>query len=115
VTKVEVGDGKIDVEREIEGGHYAIEMPLPALLSIQKGINTPRYPTLPNIMKAKKKEIKDVTLDELGLSRDELKSGLSVENMALPRQERLNNVLEGEHADTVKQLVSALKEQEKVL
>jgi electron transfer flavoprotein beta subunit len=115
VTKVEVGDGKIEVEREIEGGHYDIEMPLPALLSIQKGINTPRYPTLPNIMKAKKKEIKDVTLDELGLSRDELKSGLSVENMALPRQERLNNVLEGEHADTVKQLVSALKEQEKVL
>lgn len=115
VTKFDLGDGKAEVEREIEGGHYVIEVPLPGLFTIQKGINTPRYPTLPNIMKAKKKEIKDVTLADLGLNRDDLKSGLAVENMALPRQERLNNVLEGEHADTVKQLVSALKEEEKVL
>jgi electron transfer flavoprotein beta subunit len=115
VTKITIGDGKLEAEREVEGGHYNLELPMPALLSIQKGINTPRYPTLPNIMKAKKKEIKDVTLDELGLNRDDLKSGLSIENMALPRQQRLNNMLEGEHADAVKQLVSALKETEKVL
>ncbi len=115
VTKIEMGDGSAVVEREIEGGNYEIEVPLPGLFTTEKGINTPRYPTLPNIMKAKKKEIKDVTLDELGLNRDELKSGLSVDSMELPRQERLNNVLDGEHADTVKQLVSALKEEEKVL
>lgn len=115
VTKIELGDGNAVVEREIEGGHYEVEVPLPALFTTQKGINTPRYPTLPNIMKAKKKEIKEMTLEELGLNRDDLKSGLSVENMSLPRQERLNNVLDGEHADTVKQLVSALKEEEKVL
>jgi len=115
VTKMELGDGSAVVEREIEGGNYEMEIPLPCLITTEKGINTPRYPTLPNIMKAKKKEIKDVTLDELSLNRDELKSGLAVDTLSLPRQERLNNVLEGEHADAVKQLVSALKEEEKVL
>ena len=103
------------VEREIEGGSYTIEVPLPALFTTQKGINTPRYPTLPNIMKAKKKEIKEFSLGDLGLSAEELASGIQVESMSLPRQDRLNKILEGETGERVQQLLSILREEEKVL
>jgi electron transfer flavoprotein alpha/beta subunit len=66
-------------------------------------------------MKAKKKEITEVGLSDLGLSADELDSGLVVESLSLPRQDRLGKVLEGEHVDQVGQLVKALREDEKVL
>ena len=66
-------------------------------------------------MKAKKKEIKELTLDDLGLSADELASGIQVESMALPRQDRLNKILDGETDERVQQLLSILREEEKVL
>ena len=115
VTRFELQDSKATVDREVEGGHYTMEVPLPALFTIEKGINTPRYPTLPNIMKAKKKEIKEVTLAQLGLDPTMLKSHLQVENMALPRQDRLNKILEGDTTQRVQKLLSILREEEKVL
>jgi electron transfer flavoprotein beta subunit len=115
VSKLEMGDGKATATREVEGGNIVVELPLPALLSIEKGINSPRYPTLPNIMKAKKKEIKELSLSDLGLSKDELKSKFEVQEMSLPRQDRLNKILEGDTSARVSQLVSALREEEKVL
>lgn len=115
VMSFELADGTATVEREIEGGHYKMEMALPALFTIQKGINTPRYPTLPNIMKAKKKEIKELTLADIGLSAEDVASGVSVESMSLPRQERLNKIIEGDNNERVTQLLSLLREEEKVL
>ncbi|MBW2653172.1 MAG: electron transfer flavoprotein subunit beta/FixA family protein [Deltaproteobacteria bacterium] len=69
VTKVEVSeDGKkAKVNRQIIGGEEIIEVPLPAVLTAQKGLNEPRYASLPGIMKAKKKEIKSVKIADLGL------------------------------------------------
>jgi electron transfer flavoprotein beta subunit len=116
VTNLDFADGKITVTREIEGGNYTLELPTPALATIEKGINSPRYPTLPNIMKAKKKEIKEISLGDLGLSQDDIASGIQIENMALPRQDRLNSILEGEtNEEKVSALLSALRETEKVL
>ncbi len=115
VTKFALEGRAVTVEREIEGGSYTIEVPLPALFTIQKGINTPRYPTLPNIMKAKKKEIKEVSFGDLGLDAAALASGLEVESMSLPRQDRLNKLLEGDAQAQVNQLLSILREEEKVL
>ncbi len=115
VTAFDLNGSSATVEREIEGGSMKVELPLPALVTIQKGINTPRYPTLPNIMKAKKKEIKELTLGDLGLTADQIASGLVVEGMALPRQDRLNKVLQGTSQERVAQLLSILREQEKVL
>jgi electron transfer flavoprotein beta subunit len=115
VTRFELGDGRATVDREIEGGHHTLELPLPALVTIQKGINTPRYPTYPDIMKAKRKEIKEMTLADLDLPEEELISGLTVEAMSLPRQERLAKLLDGDVESQVKQLLSLLGEQEKVL
>jgi electron transfer flavoprotein beta subunit len=115
ITRFELVGDKATVDRELEGGHHTLEVPIPAVFTMQKGINTPRYPTLPNIMKAKKKEIREMDLGDLGLSADELDSGLVVESLSLPRQDRLGKILEGEHAERVGQLVKALREDEKVL
>lgn len=115
ISKFELNDGKATVTREVEGGNYVVETPLPALFSIDKGINTPRYPTLPNIMKAKKKEIKELQLSELGLSESDLQPQVQVEGMSLPRQDRLNKILEGDTQERVKQLLGHLREEEKVL
>lgn len=103
------------VEREIEGGHYSYAVGLPALFTVQKGINTPRYPKLPDIMKAKKKELREVSIEDLGLSNEDVASGVRVEEMALPRQERLNKILDGDTGARVQQLLSILREDEKVL
>src|SRR6266851_9717322 len=63
------GDAKtVRVGRQVEGGLEIFELPLPAVLSAQKGLNEPRYPTLKGIMGAKKKEIKDLRADDLGVA-----------------------------------------------
>src|SRR5437899_6266969 len=63
VTHLEIGGGKGTAEREIEGGVEVVEFPLPAVLTIEKGLNEPRYPALKGIMAAKKKplDVKPVT------------------------------------------------------
>jgi len=66
-------------------------------------------------MKAKRKKIEEVTLSDLGLSAEEVASDLTVDSMSLPRQERLQKVLEGENTEKVEQLVKFLGEEEKVL
>ena len=115
ITRFELSGATATVDREVEGGHYTLEIPLPAVFTAQKALNTPRYPTLPNIMKAKKKEIKEVSLSALGVSSGDAASELVVESLSLPRQKRLGKVLEGEPLQQVQELVKILREQEKVL
>jgi electron transfer flavoprotein beta subunit len=114
VSNIEFADGKLSGNRQIEGGNYSIELPAPALITIEKARNVPRYPTLPNIMKAKKKEIKELSLADVGLSAGDIASSVEVEELALPRQDRLNKILEGENLERVQQLFAALREEEKV-
>ena len=115
ITRFEFQGEKAIVDRETEGGYCTLELPLPALCTMQKGINTPRYPTLPNIMKAKKKEIREIAPSDLGLAVESLGSGLVVEAMSLPRQERLGKVIEGDTEHRVRELATILHEKEKVL
>ena len=110
-----MGEGTATAVREVEGGSYTLEFPLPAIATMEKGINVPRYPTLPNIMKAKKKEIKELSFSDLGLDEGEIASGLVIEHLSLPRQDRLNNILEGETAERVEELLNKLRQDEKVL
>lgn len=115
VTKFSLENGKAVVNREVEGGHYSLALELPALLTAQKGINTPRYPTLPNIMKAKRKPIEEVALADLSVDAALLEEGMAVEKLSLPRQDRLCKVLEGEISEQVSSLYRTLREEEKVL
>ncbi len=115
VTKFALENGKAVVNREVEGGHYCLALELPALLTAQKGINTPRYPTLPNIMKAKRKPVEEVAVADLSVDAALLQAGMAVENLSLPRQDRLCKVLTGELSEQISSLYRALREEEKVL
>ncbi|MBM4313379.1 MAG: electron transfer flavoprotein subunit beta/FixA family protein, partial [Deltaproteobacteria bacterium] len=70
VTRFELNDGKIKVIRPIEGAQLLIECPLPALVTAQKGLNEPRYASLPGIMKAKKKPVDVKDAAALGISAE---------------------------------------------
>jgi len=66
-SKVELGDGEMDVTREIDGGLESVKLQLPAVLTVDLRLNEPRYVKLPDIMKAKKKPLDEVSLADLGV------------------------------------------------
>ncbi len=68
ITKLELGDGALKAEREVEGGKEIVEASLPCALTCQKGLNEPRLPSLPNIMKAGMKPMETVTCADLGVA-----------------------------------------------
>lgn len=119
VVKIEVGgDGKaLTVNRELEGGlNEVIEMSAPAVLTIQSGINTPRYPTLPGIMKAKKKRLDvkkaaDIGVSELGVAGSKTK----FIKMYFPVSEHKAEIIQGDAKAAAKILVDKLKNEAKVL
>jgi len=103
----------IRVGRQVEGGLELFDLPLPAVVSAQKGLNEPRYPTLKGIMGAKKKEIKDIKAADLGLTAEA--PALSVIKLeALPPRPP-GRVILGEAADAAKELVRALREDAKAI
>ena len=108
------GDGKsVKVGRQVEGGLEIFELPLPAVLSAQKGINEPRYPTLKGIMGAKKKEIKDVKASDLGVTA--LRPELSISVLEPQPARPPGRIIPGEVKDSVKELVRALREDAKAI
>ena len=121
VTKVDVSDdGKsLTVEREIEGGaKEVIQANLPALIAAQKGLNEPRYASLPGIMKAKKKPIDVVDLGKTGLSADEVGekgAKVKISKYALPPEREAGKILEGEPEDMAAQVVKLLREEAKAI
>jgi len=113
VTKLEVLDGKIVCHREGDGSIEVLELPLPAVVTAQKGLNEPRYPALKGIMQAKKKELKKLSLADLGLEAEAGKT--KIVGYQLPEARQAGKVVEGEPADTVKQLIGFLTEEAKVI
>ncbi len=67
ISKMEVGDGNVKVTREVDGGLEVVELKLPAVLTVDLRLNEPRYASLPNIMKAKKKPIEALSPEDLGV------------------------------------------------
>lgn len=116
VVKMEIAADKksVKVERDEEGGAtHVIEMAIPCLVAVNKGINTPRYASLPGIMKAKKKEIKVFTLADLGVDAGQatVKEG----DYQLPAEKPPGKKLSGDAATQVKELVRLLREEAKVI
>ncbi|MDO9437106.1 MAG: electron transfer flavoprotein subunit beta/FixA family protein, partial [Hydrogenophaga sp.] len=66
-SKVEVADGKASVTREVDGGLETLSITLPAVITTDLRLNEPRYVTLPNIMKAKKKTLEMLKPEDLGV------------------------------------------------
>jgi len=100
-------DGAMTVKRELEGGIKAVvKVPAPAVLTCQLGLNTPRYPTLPNIMKAKKKELRVIEAAELPAAA----ARTVTEKLAFPEKKGSGLVLEGEVGELAEKLLGLLKE-----
>lgn len=107
---------KTVIRRRIEGGDENVEAGLPAIVSCEKGLNEPRYASLPGIMKAKKKEIRKKTLADLGLG-EEPSGGRSriLKWLPLPKGGECRKVEAEETGDAVKELVRLLREEAKVI
>ena len=107
---------QLKVKRELEGGWFQwIEMPLPALLTIQLGINKPRYATLKGIMAAKKKTIQSLTLADLGLSPEELEPRQKILKVYAPPKSSHTEYLQGSPKEIATQLVDKLKNEARVI
>jgi electron transfer flavoprotein beta subunit len=105
----ELGDGKIKVKRELEAGWFQwVSLTLPASVSIQSGLNTPRYPSLKGIMGAKRKELKVVTPNVVDATQ-------SLERVYLPKSEKQTVMIEGSADQIVEKLVETFRNEIKVL
>lgn len=120
VVKVDLSpeERTVIAEREIEGGKEIIKAPLPVLLSAQKGLNDPRVPPVTGVMKAMRTEIKKLDIAAIGLSRDEVGKPGSQEEVLRYHRPPVRppvTMIQGEAADMVKQVVTLLKEEAKVI
>ena len=106
-SKAEIKDGKIEVTREIDGGEQTVLLSLPAILTTDLRLNEPRYASLPNIMKAKKKPIDATTASELGV---DIISKLQTLGIAAPEERTAGIIVE-----SVEELVNKLKTEAKVI
>jgi electron transfer flavoprotein beta subunit len=104
---VELSEGKARVIREVDGGLETIEIDLPAIITTDLRLNEPRYASLPNIMKAKKKPIEEMTPDDLGIDVAPRLTTLKVEEP--PKREA------GVMVESVAELVDKLKNEAKVI
>ncbi|HVV93398.1 MAG TPA: electron transfer flavoprotein subunit beta/FixA family protein [Hyphomicrobiales bacterium] len=101
-SKVAIGDGAVEVTREVDGGLQTLSLKLPAVITTDLRLNEPRYASLPNIMKAKKKTIDALTTAELGV---DVTPRLTVEKTAPPPGRQ-----GGVKVASVEELVAKLKE-----
>jgi electron transfer flavoprotein beta subunit len=110
IMHVEVVDGRLKVKRELEDGWFQhVEMPLPALLTIQSGGNKLRYATLMGIKKAKTKETKTVAAEAAGAK------AVSLEKVYLPEKQKKTEMLTGTPAEIAAKLVEKLKFEVRVI
>jgi electron transfer flavoprotein beta subunit len=115
ITDLKIDGEKVTVVRDVEGDEETIETTLPLLVTAQQGLNEPRYPSLPGIMKAKKKPLEELELDDLDLDEDDVEAKTKTIEVFLPPQKSEGKILEGELADQVKELVSLLHNDAKVI
>jgi electron transfer flavoprotein beta subunit len=110
VMDVEVQTGALRVKRELEGGWFQwVTLPLPALLTIQSGINQLRYATLKGIMAAKKKEIRTVAPSE------PLDTSVEVVSLSVPEKRKQTQMIDGSAAQAAAELVRRLREEARAL
>tara|TARA_B100001989_G_C24425229_1_gene406125 strand:+ start:62 stop:826 length:765 start_codon:yes stop_codon:yes gene_type:complete len=110
VVETKIENDHIRLKKELESGWYQwVVLPIPASISIQSGINTPRYPSLKGIMGAKKKEIKCISGD---LKSDQSQN---IENISLPQKSKQTEIIEADVDSAVSRIMEILKSDVKVL
>jgi electron transfer flavoprotein beta subunit len=106
-TEVHVAEGRVRIRHDVDDGQEWWEAPLPVVITTQQGLNEPRYPTLPNIMKAKRKPLDVVAVDA--------PMGVVQRDARLPKRARLGVKLEGTAVEVAEALVVRLREEAKVI
>jgi len=114
IMEIEAKEGGIRVKRELESGYFQyVEMPLPAVLTIQSGISKLRYATLLGIKQAKNKPLRKVAYDEVA---GELQPNqLTIERLYVPQKTKQTEMLQGSPQEVAKQLVAKLHDEMHVL
>lgn len=115
ITSLEIEGTVAKIVRDIEGDSEIIETSLPLLVTAQQGLNEPRYPSLPGIMKAKKKPLAELELDDLNIDEDDVEVKIETIEIYLPPQKAAGRVLAGDLSAQVKELVSLLHNEAKVV
>jgi len=115
ITKLSIEGSLAVIERDVEGDIEIVETQLPLLVTCQQGLNEPRYPSLPGIMKAKKKPLEKLDLDDLDIDEDDVEGKTKTIDIFLPPAKAAGKVLEGDISGQVKELVSLLTTEAKVI
>jgi electron transfer flavoprotein beta subunit len=114
VMGIEYAGTQLKCKREVEGGAIEqVEVSMPVLIAAQKGLNEPRYASLPNIMKAKKKEVKVLKAADVGTSESDQK--IRYKNYQLPPPKAAGKKIAGDPATQAKELVRLLHEEAKII
>jgi len=114
VVGIEYSGTTLKCKREIEGGAFEmVEVTAPVVIAASKGLNEPRYATLPNIMKAKKKEVRAVKMADIGVSASDQK--IKLKNYQLPPPKQAGKKIDGDAATQAKTLVQLLHTEAKVV
>jgi len=115
ITKLVAAESIASVERDAEGDLEQLEVSLPALFTAQQGLNEPRYPSLPGIMKAKKKPFRHVQLNELKIAPDQLMARTKQTELNLPPPRAAGQILQGDLPSQAVKLVELLRTQSKAI
>jgi electron transfer flavoprotein beta subunit len=114
IMQIEKNGGGIRVKRELEGGFFQfVDLPLPAVLTIQSGINKLRYATLIGIKQAKNKPLRKVMWEEVSPALGE--NGLKIEKLYVPQKTKKTEYLEGAPAEVAKKLVDKFRNELRIL
>jgi electron transfer flavoprotein beta subunit len=100
---------KITVHQEAPEGHRVMEISLPALVTVQKGINEPRYPTVPEVMKARKKPLEEVTLEDLNLPEEAFVNNIQTKKLEVYLKDRYRKILPDDNSSQVKEILEILR------
>jgi len=113
IMQIEVADSRMKLKRELEAGWFQwVELPLPAVLTIQSGINKVRYATLKGIMAAKKKEITTIPRESLGVVSEPTQR---LERIYVPQKTKKTELLSGTPKEAAAKLLEKLKFEARVL
>ena len=116
IMEIQAEANHLKVKQELEAGWFQwIEMPLPALLTIQSGINKPRYATLKGIMSAKNKPVQKLTLADLSLGPEDLALRQKILKVYVPVKKAQTEFLQGSPKEIAAKLVEKLKNESRVL
>lgn len=108
--KLNADEGQANIERDVEGNLEKLTVSLPALFSAQQGLNEPRYPSLPAMMKAKRKSIERLCIDDINIDDQDIRNDKELIEHFLPPKKQPGIIFEGNMTEQVKKLVEALRD-----